>query len=95
MPEIENLSKELKEKYDWLPNLSITFMEFLHGALRTKNKNACFFLRTKDSLDNIPVEFNDKFFETNSLSKLQLKVLTNYLKRNLPNPAGHRQANRF
>lgn len=74
MPEIENLSKELKEKYDWLPNISITFMEFLHGVLRTRNKNACFFLRTKDSLDNIPVDYNDKFYETNNLSKLQLKV---------------------
>jgi len=49
-------------------------MEFLHGALRSKNKNACFFIRSKDSLKNIPEEFNEKFYETNELSVLQLKV---------------------
>ncbi len=49
-------------------------MEFLHGALRTKNPNACFFIRSKESLNDIPVEYHEKFFETNQLSKLQMKV---------------------
>jgi len=71
---ISLLSNEIKEKYDWIPNISITFMEFLHGALRSKNKNACFFIRSKESLKNIPEEFNEKFYETNELSIHQLKV---------------------
>ena len=49
-------------------------MEFLHGALRSKNKNACFFIRTPESLNSIPAEYNEKFFEADSYSKVQLKV---------------------
>ncbi len=74
VPPLDKLSNEIKEKYDWIPNISITFMEFLHGALRSKNKNACFFIRSKESLRNIPEEFNEKFYETNELSIHQLKV---------------------
>ena len=74
VPELDKLSNEIKEKYDWIPNISITFMEFLHGALRSRNKNSCFLIRSKESLNNIPVEFNEKFYETNELSILQLKV---------------------
>ena len=71
---MEELSAEIKEKYDWIPRISITFMELLHGVLRSKNKNACFFLRSKESLKDIPSEYNVKFFETDEFSKLQLKV---------------------
>ena len=49
-------------------------MEFIHGALRSKNKNACFFLRSKESLNGIPLEFHEKFYESDEFSKLQLKV---------------------
>lgn len=49
-------------------------MEFLHGALRSQNKNACFFVRSKDSLNDIPPEYNEKFFETNKFSQIQMKV---------------------
>lgn len=53
-------------------------MEILHGALRTKNPNACFFIRNCESLKDIPVEYHEKFFETNQLSKLQMKVMDFY-----------------
>ena len=49
-------------------------MEFLHGAIKSNNKNACFFIRSPESLTEIPTEFNDKFFESNDLGKIQLKV---------------------
>ena len=68
------LSPELVERYQWIPNISITFMEYLHGALRSKNKNACFFIRSKDSLNGLPPEYNEKFFETVPFSKLQLQI---------------------
>ena len=71
---MENLSEEIKTKYNWIPKISITSMEFLHGALRCKNKNACFFIRSPESISDIPVEYYDKFFENDSFSKLQLKV---------------------
>jgi hypothetical protein len=49
-------------------------MEFLHGFLRSKNKNACVFIRSKESLKGIPGEFNEKFFEKDPYSIAQLQV---------------------
>lgn len=85
VPDMSTLSNELKEKYNWLPDISITFMEFLHGALRSQNKNACFFIRSLDSLKKIPAQYHDKFFETNLLSQLQMKALKEKLKEYYPN----------
>lgn len=85
VPDMENLSAELKGKYSWIPNISITFMEFLHGALRSNNKNSCFFIRSKESLNNIPDKYHDKFFETNRLSQLQMKELKKKLYEHYPN----------
>jgi hypothetical protein len=74
VPDITKLSPDLVERYKWIPDISITFMEYLHGALRSRNSNACFFFRSKDSLNGVPVEYNEKFFETLPFSKLQLQV---------------------
>lgn len=71
---MENLTDEIKNKYKWVPKLSITSMEFLHGALRCRNQNACFFLRSPESLSQIPAEYHEKFFESDDFAKLQLKV---------------------
>ena len=62
VPDIEKLPSDLKIKYNWIPKISITFMEFLHGFLRSKNKNGCIFIRSKKSLEKIPEEFNEKVF---------------------------------
>lgn len=78
VPNKDDLADEIKLKYNWIPKLSITSMEFVHGALRCGNRNACFFLRSPDSLKEIPVEYSDKFFEANEFSKLQLKVKTSF-----------------
>lgn len=75
VPDFDKLSDEIKIRYDWVPKVSITSMEFLHGALRCRNKNACFFIRSPDSLKDIPAEYHEKFFETNDFSKQQLEVI--------------------
>lgn len=77
---MDNLAQEIKTKYNWIPKLSITSMEFLHGALRCRNRNACFFIRSPESLNGIPAEYYDKFFESDSFSKLQLRELKRKLK---------------
>ena len=74
VPDIKNLKTQLVQEFNWIPNISITFMEYLHGALRSHNSNACFFIRNKEALDGLPPEYNEKFFETVSLSKIQLQV---------------------
>ena len=75
MPDIDKLPISIKEKYNWIPKISITFMEFLHGFLRSKNKNACVFIRSKESLRDIPNEFDEKFFEKDPYSIAQLQVI--------------------
>jgi hypothetical protein len=74
VPDMTKLNAELVERYNWIPNTSITFMEYMHGALRSKNSNACFFIRSKESLEGLPPEYNEKFFEAVPFSKLQLQV---------------------
>ena len=71
---MSELSEEIKQKYDWIPNISITLMEFLHGALRRQNQNALFFIRSAESLFGIPDEFNNKFVETSESAKIHMKV---------------------
>lgn len=78
VPSYDSLPDSIKIVYDWVPKVSITHMEFLHGALRCRNQNACFFIR--DKLNNIPDEYKDKFFETSKDSKSQLEELKNKLK---------------
>ena len=75
MPDIDKLPISIKEKYNWIPKISITFMEFLHGFLRSKNKNACVFIRSKESLKGLPNEFDEKFFEKDPYSIAQLQVI--------------------
>ncbi len=85
VPNLNELSEEIKEKYDWIPHISITFMEFLHGALRSNNKNACFFIRSSESLNGIPAEFDVKFFESLEISIAQMKCLKEKLRNYVPN----------
>ncbi|CAF0741223.1 unnamed protein product [Brachionus calyciflorus] len=87
VPKYEELPFNITKEYDWVPNISITHMEFLHGALRCRNKNACFFIR--DNLTQIPNEYKDKFFESNKLSKSQLDALKKKLKLYHPDQVFH------
>jgi hypothetical protein len=79
VPDVEKLNSELKEKYKWIPNTSITFMEFMHGAIKSMNRNSCFFIRTIESLTSIPDAYANKFFDfdkngLDQLSKAHLQV---------------------
>ena len=51
-------------------------MEFMHGAIRSQNKNACFFIRKPESLEQIPKKYEDKFYDKDDLPKAHLKVNT-------------------
>lgn len=74
IPDYSSLNRDIIEKYKWIPKASITFMEIMHGALRKMNSNACFFIRTSESLDQIPKEYHEKFFESDEFGKEQIKV---------------------
>lgn len=82
IPDWNLIPENLKKTYGWIPDISITHMEIFHGSIRCKNKNACFFIR--DPLEDIPREYEDKFFEVNSESKSQLKALKKKLCQYFP-----------
>ena len=51
-------------------------MEFIHGAFRTRNPNACFFIRkSEDILKNLPEKYLDKFRDKDEMSQKQVKEL--------------------
>lgn len=75
IPKMNNLSQNIIQKYDWIPDVSITFMEFIHGAFRSKNKNACFFIRTPESLEDLPSKYRDRFFDKDELAICHVKVM--------------------
>lgn len=80
VPEMSKLLDQIKMSYGWVPKVSITFMEFLHGALRSNDQNSCFFIRSQKSLEGVPKEYHDKFYEADAYSKLQLEVLKEKLR---------------
>ena len=85
VPDVNQLDPEVVQNYSWIPGASITCMEFVHGALRSKNKNACFMIRDAGSLSGIPAEYHEKFYETNALSREKLQMEKRKLKEYHPN----------
>ncbi|XP_050390408.2 telomerase protein component 1 isoform X1 [Patella vulgata] len=75
IPSEEDIPDDVKEKYDWVPDTSITFMEILHGALRKGNSNAVFFIRNNDFISQIPKDHLTRFKDIDTYSQQQLKLL--------------------
>ena len=51
-------------------------MEFIHGAFRTRNPNACFLIRQSDDiLKHLPEKYLDKFRDADESSQKQVKEL--------------------
>ncbi|ESN94094.1 hypothetical protein HELRODRAFT_193832 [Helobdella robusta] len=80
IPKEDEVNEEIRNKYDWVPNVSITHMEILHGAYRLKNPNALFCFREPDFLKNIPDKYKNKFVDEEDLSVQQLMKLKEKLK---------------
>lgn len=76
MPGPKDFPQDIQQQYDWVFPASITHMEILHAAYRTKNPNAAFFIRDPSFLDNIPLEMQPAFVDGFPLSKASLSVST-------------------
>lgn len=76
MPGPKNIPQEIQQQYDWVFPASITHMEILHAAYRTRNPNAAFFIRDPGFLENIPPEMEPAFVDGFPLSNASLKVST-------------------
>jgi hypothetical protein len=80
VPKLNELPKNITQRYRWIDGASITLMEFIHGAFRTNNPNAFFLIRKSNNiLKNLPEKYNDKFRDKDELSQKQIKELKNQL----------------
>ncbi|XP_031552448.1 telomerase protein component 1-like [Actinia tenebrosa] len=84
MPGPKNIPQDIQQQYDWVFPASITHMEILHAAYRTKNPNAAFFIRDPSFLDKIPSDMQPSFVDGFPLSKVSLKMLKKKLKERFP-----------
>ncbi|XP_041355053.1 TPR repeat-containing protein DDB_G0287407-like [Gigantopelta aegis] len=84
MPDKNVVPLEVQKKYSWILGSSITFMEIMHGALRSRNRNAVFFFRDPSFLSDLPDEYHPKFEDVDSLCREHLRVLKSKLKEIFP-----------
>ncbi|KAJ8315779.1 hypothetical protein KUTeg_007929 [Tegillarca granosa] len=84
VPTEAEVPEDIRTRYNWVNGASITLMEILHGAYRTKNPNAAFFIRDEKFLKDIPKDYTSKFVDEKPASKQHLKVLKQKLKHNFP-----------
>ncbi len=79
---MNELPKNITERYHWIDGASITLMEFIHGAFRTNNPNAFFLIRKSENiLKNLPEKYADKFRDKDELSQKQIKELKSQLSK--------------
>ncbi|XP_018115847.1 telomerase protein component 1 isoform X2 [Xenopus laevis] len=64
IPDISEVPSEVVEQYHWIPGMSITGMEILHGAYRNSNPNAAFCFRDPSFLGQLPLQELTQYQET-------------------------------
>ncbi|XP_076466852.1 telomerase protein component 1-like [Babylonia areolata] len=84
IPGKEEVPEEVRDRYDWVENSSMTFMELLYGALRISNPNAAFFLRDPCFIPQLPEPHTGRFQGESALAREHMKVLKDYLKKHYP-----------
>ncbi|CAF0736436.1 unnamed protein product [Rotaria sordida] len=85
VPKLNELPKNIIERYRWIDEASITLMEFIHGAFRTHNPNAFFLIRKSENiLSNLPDKYKDKFRDKDEFNQSQIQELKNQLPKIFP-----------
>ncbi|CAF4588702.1 unnamed protein product [Rotaria sp. Silwood1] len=85
VPKLNELPKNITERYRWIDGASITLMEFIHGAFRTHNPNAFFLIRKSENiLKNIPDVYKDKFRDKDEFNQSQIQELKEQLPKMFP-----------
>ncbi|XP_033102323.1 telomerase protein component 1-like, partial [Anneissia japonica] len=85
IPSEDDVPSDIASKYQWIPGFSITHMEIVNGAYRTRNPNAVFLLKDSSFLDTLAEEFRESFVDTEPLAVAQLKELKRSLRKRFPN----------
>ncbi|WAR08446.1 Y7407-like protein [Mya arenaria] len=73
-PADDDLSDEVRSRFDWVPETSITFMEILHGAIRMQNNNAQFAVRTDSIIKDVPGHLLSRYKSSEPRDIEHLKV---------------------
>uniref|UniRef100_A0A0B7A7W0 DUF4062 domain-containing protein n=1 Tax=Arion vulgaris TaxID=1028688 RepID=A0A0B7A7W0_9EUPU len=84
MPSVNETPDEAKEKYSWIEDTSITFMEIMLGAFRDNNPNAAFFMREGTLLNDIPESFQSRFKDNELLARLHLQTMKKKIVKRFP-----------
>ena len=74
VPSFESLNETVWNHYKFVDNVSITAMEVLHGAYRSRNPNAIFMLRDPDFLRDVSPELRASDFEEVDPQRQQLQL---------------------
>lgn len=74
IPTFESLNETVWNHYQFHENVSITAMEILHGAYRSRNPNAIFMIRDADFLDDVSPELRASDFEEKDPMRQQLQM---------------------
>lgn len=74
VPSFESLNETVWNHYQFVDNVSITAMEVLHGAYRSRNPNAIFMLRDPDFLRDVSPELRVSDFEEKDPMRQQLQL---------------------
>ncbi|XP_052807899.1 telomerase protein component 1-like [Mya arenaria] len=78
-PADDDLSDEVRSRFDWVPETSITFMEILHGAIRMQNNNAQFAVRTDSIIKDVPGHLLSRYKSSEPRDIEHLKELKHQL----------------
>ncbi|XP_075931316.1 telomerase protein component 1-like isoform X2 [Petromyzon marinus] len=64
IPSPEEVPEEMASRYAWVPGFSVTAMEIAHGAYRSRNPNAVFYVRRSNLTGSLPEWARADFAET-------------------------------
>ncbi|XP_078522136.1 uncharacterized protein LOC144791336 isoform X2 [Lissotriton helveticus] len=75
VPTAEDVSMEIREQYQWVPGMSVTGMEIVHGAYRSCNPNALFCFRDPSFIEELPADMLTRFQDGSTRSQEFLHAL--------------------
>ncbi|XP_069476368.1 uncharacterized protein [Ambystoma mexicanum] len=75
VPAAEDISLEIVEQYRWVPGMSVTGMEIVHGAYRNCNPNVLFCFRDPSIIEMLPTDMLKRFQDGTQRSQDFLNAL--------------------
>ena len=84
IPNLDEISQEVVDKYDVINGISITHTEILQASLRSNSKNALFLFRNPNVISQMPEEVKPLFLESTEFGRQSLIELKRQLRDRFP-----------